>query len=193
MNMWQGDRVRLRAVELSDLDNYFMAEEVVDTNAQRNGDRLLQPISKANMTERVEKLSKSNPHNDDFFYIIENADGVPVGNINTHSCNPTYGTFAYGLGIKKAYRGNGYAREAVKLLLRYYFLERGFRKVETKVYDFNHASIKLHESMGYVTEGRLRKSHYSKGDYHDIVCFGMLREEFRDLYGDFVGDYLNQD
>lgn len=186
-NIWQGDRIKLRAVEASDLEEYFcITNQVADTDAQRNGDRLTFPLSKTMMRDRVEHLAKSNPFGEDYFMIIVDNDGKPVGNINSHSCSRIDGTFQYGVGIKNEYRGKGYATEAIKLLLRFYFMELGFQKVETRVYSFNAESIGLHEKLEFTTEGRLRRSHYALGSWHDVICFGMTREEFSIKYPDFV-------
>lgn len=176
-NFWKGTKVRLRAVEMSDLENYFCNGEP-DTDGQRNGDRMLFPVSKELMRERVAKLAKSNPQGEDFFLIIEDNEGNPVGNINSHSCSPKDGTFEYGIGIKKDHRGKGYAGEAIRILLNYYFTELDYQKVNVKIYSFNEESIKLHEKLGFTLEGRLRRSFFAMGTHHDILCYGLTKEEF---------------
>lgn len=189
MNIWQGNKVCLRAVEMSDLEDYFCKEEQLDTDAQRKGDRLIFPTSKVMMRDRVESLAKTNPYSEEFFMIIEDMEGNLVGNINTHSCSRIDGTFQYGLGIKSEYRGNGYAQEAIKLLLRFYFMELGFHKVETRVYSFNKESIGLHKKLGFALEGTLRRRHFALGDWHDVICFGMLKEEFSSIFPDLIDGY----
>ena len=42
------------------------------------------------------------------------------------------------------------------------------------------------KSLGFVEEGRLRESVYTKGRYFDDVCFGMTREEFLEKYSEFA-------
>lgn len=89
-------------------------------------------------------------------------------------------------GIYEPYRRRGYAREAILLLLRFYFLELRMHKCNTAAYSFNEASIGLHRSLGFVEEGRLREVVYTKGRYFDDVCFGMTREEFLEKYSEFA-------
>ncbi len=190
MNIWQGKKVKLRAVESSDLETYFCKDNEIDTVAQRKGDRLLYPLSKTMMEDRVKALAKNSPQNDDFFLIIEDDEGHAVGNINTHSCSRIDGTFAYGLGIKNEFRGNGYAKEAILLVLRFCFMELGFNKVETRVYSFNHESIGLHKKLGFIMEGTLRKSHFAFGEYCDVIGFGMLKDEFFLKFPEFMNDYV---
>jgi len=182
MNVWQGDKIRLRAVELSDVDNYFCKKEFYDSEDERKGDKLILPRSRELMVDRVTSLAKQDPYGDECFLIIEDLEGNPVGNINTHSVSVTDGVFSYGLGVKKCYTNNGYATEAIKILLQFYFMERGFHKVEVEVFAFNEASIALHEKFGFVLEGTLRENHYTMGKWHDALCYGLLKDEFMDKY-----------
>lgn len=50
-------------------------------------------------------------------------------------------------------------------------------KLYGEVLDFNHASIKLHDKLGFTKEGILRKHAFVKHAYHDVHCFGLLRDE----------------
>ena len=47
----------------------------------------------------------------------------------------------------------------------------------------NPASIRLHEKLGFVLEGTLRRMFYTHGQYHHLLWFGMTREEFDEHYG----------
>jgi RimJ/RimL family protein N-acetyltransferase len=109
---------------------------------------------------------------------IEQLDSELVGNINVHTVNRRCGTFMYGLSIRPTLRRQGYGSEAIGLVLRFYFHERRYQKVNAEVYGFNEASIRMHEKLGFVLEGRLRRMQYSGGQYHDSLIYGMTREEF---------------
>lgn len=177
-NFWIGEKVRLRAVELKDIDEFFKAGFDSDTDLDRFCDEIHFPQSKEKMKERLEKAIKSDNSNDEFWWIIENIEGHPIGNINTFSCNRRVGTFRYGLGLEKEYWGRGYAKEAIKIILRYYFRELRYQKVNADVYSFNDRSIKLHESLGFIQEGKLRRMVYTNGEFFDELYYGMTAEEF---------------
>ena len=70
-----------------------------------------------------------------------------VGGINVHEADQANGTFSYGVGVGPEHKGQGYAAEAVLLVLRFMFDERRFQKCEAKVYDYNSASIALHQKL----------------------------------------------
>lgn len=182
MNIWQGNKINLRSVRMTDLEDYYMKYGSNDSESQRNGDRVTFPYGEGVLTERVTGLTRLNPYDEQYTMIIENKEGQAVGNINSHSCEKTNGTFEYGLGIQGPFRGNGYAKEAIILLLNYYFMELGYQKAEARVYAFNEASIHIHEQLGFKREGCLRSHHYTNGRYHDEICYGMLREEYEQIH-----------
>jgi RimJ/RimL family protein N-acetyltransferase len=42
--------------------------------------------------------------------------------------------------------------------------------------------MRLHESLGFQVEGRLRRMVYTDGGFHDEVVYGMTVEEFREKH-----------
>jgi len=177
-NIWQGEKVKLRPVEVGDIDSYFTLDENSDTDLQRMGGIIGFPITKGKIKEKLEKVINKEPENDEYMWIIEDNEGNIVGDINTYTCNRRNGTFKYGIGLRKQYWGMGYAAEAVKIILRYYFRELRYQKVTPYIYSFNRNSAKLHEKLGFKEEGRLRRMLYTNGEYHDEIYFGMTKEEF---------------
>ena len=51
-------------------------------------------------------------------------------------------------------------------------------KVCGRVLDLNPRSIRLHKRAGFALEGVLRRQHALDGSWHDVHCFGLLREEW---------------
>jgi RimJ/RimL family protein N-acetyltransferase len=177
-NFWSGEKIRLRAVEPSDAGTFFKWSSDYDHESDRFCDEIHFPSSYDAMVGRVENKSKREPSNDEFMWIIENKEGIAVGCINTFDCNRRVGCFKYGLGIARDYWGKGYAKEAVNIVLRYYFRELRYQKVTVYIYSFNERSIKLHESLGFQYEGRTRRTAFTNGNYYDEIFYGMTCEEF---------------
>lgn len=44
---------------------------------------------------------------------------------------------------------------------------------------FNEASIRMHQKFGFRQEGVLREQHKINDQYHDMICFGLLCEEWK--------------
>ena len=178
-NLWQGEHVRLRAVEPEDWKIFTQWD--LDSDMAR--ECYWVPFPKSQEAARKHALDSSleAPKDDNFNMVIENEKGEFVGVINPHDCDVRNGTFKYGLAVRREYQRRGYASEAIRLVLRYFFEELRYQKVTVEIYDFNEASIKLHEKLGYQHEGRIRREYFTRGEYHDTIIMGMTREEWRDM------------
>lgn len=177
-NFWSNEKVRLRPIETKDVGTFFKWESDYDDESDRLCDEIHFPSSYDSLMSRVEALSKRGPSNDEFMWIIENKEGVTVGGINTFDCNKRVGTFKYGLGIIREHWGQGYAKKAIHIILKYYFRELRYQKVTVYIYSFNERCMKLHESLGFQCEGRIRRAIFTNGNYYDEVLYGMTCEEF---------------
>ncbi|MBN2089379.1 GNAT family N-acetyltransferase [candidate division KSB1 bacterium] len=178
-NIWAGKLVRLRPVEPEDW--VFFAEIETDSELSRLVEKIDFPFSIEAIKKWVLDTSLKKPHNDEYRWMIENADKEVVGTIMTHTCEPRMGTFQYGVSILRKFWSRGYAGDAIKIVLNFFFHELRYHKVNAQVYTFNEGSIKLHQKLGFQEEGRMRRMIYTNGSYHDELIFGMTKEEFENL------------
>jgi RimJ/RimL family protein N-acetyltransferase len=130
--------------------------------------------------------STRKPDGDAYRFAIENAAGEVVGDITTHDCDARVGAFSYGITIRHDERRQGYAAEAIVLVLRYYFQELRYQRVTVRVYSFNDASARLHEKLGFQLEGRFRRTVFTGGEHFDELVYGLTAEEFAGVMGDGV-------
>ncbi|MEO0316127.1 MAG: hypothetical protein RI928_2583 [Pseudomonadota bacterium] len=63
------------------------------------------------------------------------------------------------------------------------FAVLGVHKVCGQVLASNTASLRLHRKLGFFEEGVLREQQRLGDDYHDLICFGLLRREWRGQTG----------
>ncbi|HVK99653.1 MAG TPA: UDP-4-amino-4,6-dideoxy-N-acetyl-beta-L-altrosamine N-acetyltransferase [Dongiaceae bacterium] len=63
--------------------------------------------------------------------------------------------------------------------LQYAFDALGFDKVEGQALAHNESSIRFHVRMGFTQEGVLRRHHFDGARYHDLICFGLLANEWQ--------------
>ena len=180
-NYWQGKLIRLRGVEEEDAVHFARWNE--DSEAARLLDFLWPPGSLAGVKEWVAKLIKEEPKDDQFMFLMENLEGNTVGAISTHITDRRVGSFRYGFSVEADFRRCGYAREAVLLLLHYFFEELRYQKCTVTVNASNEASQRFHENFGFQLEGRLRRMIYTRGQFYDELYYGITAEEFAHLYG----------
>ena len=70
-------------------------------------------------------------------------------------------------------RCKGYGTRAVKALIKYAFNELNMHCVYCKVIEYNIASQKIVEKIGFKREGILRERIYKNGNYHN-ECYCMV-------------------
>lgn len=73
----------------------------------------------------------------------------------------------------------GTGRSLGNTALIYAFGQLGFHKVCGQALGFNERSIAFHKALGFTEEGRLRDQHFDGNEFHDVVCFGLLKHEWQ--------------
>jgi len=87
-------------------------------------------------------------------------------------------TATLGFYVLPEEQGNGYATEAMSLLIDYGFRELNAHKVEAKVQCGAGAGERVLEKLGFEQEGTRRDHYYKDGDYRDISLWGAMEAEF---------------
>ncbi len=186
LNFWQGTNIRLRAVEQEDW-KVFQAWNL-DSESARSSYFIPFPQSAADLQRMSNNAALERGENEAFRWMIENNEGEAVGTLNTFDTWRRSGTFRYGIAVRREYWGKGYAGEAIRIVLSYYFDELGYQKCTVGIYSFNTQSIRLHEKLGFKLEGRERRMVYTGGKYFDNLIFGITAEEFRALWKNPAAD-----
>lgn len=86
-------------------------------------------------------------------------------------------TVFIGIG-NSAFRGKGYGREALSLLIEFGFNELNFHRIQLNVISYNLNAIRLYESLGFVKEGICRELVYRDGKRFDLYQYGLLKSEW---------------
>jgi RimJ/RimL family protein N-acetyltransferase len=174
---WQGEKVRLRPLRIEDAEQSFV--DSLDSPARQFLQLGIElPTSLELQKASLEKYVGCKDANGVIVFAIESLAGVNVGGISLHSRDEKNGLFSFGIIVGRDHRRNGYAEEAVRILLKYGFWERRYQKCNSACAHTNEGSIALHHKLGFVEEGRRRRQVFFNGQYHDDILFGMTREEF---------------
>jgi RimJ/RimL family protein N-acetyltransferase len=84
-----------------------------------------------------------------------------------------------GIGIgEPEYWGRGYGTEAMRLVLRYAFLELSLERVSLCVFVLNDRAVRSYEKAGFISEGIERQVVRRDGIAEDILYMGILRQEW---------------
>jgi RimJ/RimL family protein N-acetyltransferase len=108
------------------------------------------------------------------------ADGQYIGYCSLMHLQDRYGNLELGIMIgDRQYWGQGYGRDAVKLLLHYGFHYLGARRIHLTTHAKNERAIRCYLACGFVEEGRPRKVLWIEGEYVDLVNMSILVDEWR--------------
>lgn len=100
---------------------------------------------------------------------------VGIININLSKAHER-GELAYWVG--KPYWGVGYGTEAAKSLLSFGFENLKLNKIFAKSFTNNPGSWRIMEKIGLKYEGTLKQHVIRFGEYYDVICYGLLKEEY---------------
>jgi len=178
--MIYGERVRLRAIERSDIPNFvrwFNDPEV------RRYLLMYMPISFAQEEQWFEDLLQRIQKRETFAFAVDARVGdewVPIGNIGLYRIDwkNRWARFGIALG-EKAYWDQGYGTDATRTMLRFAFEELNLHRVELEVVDENMRARRCYEKAGFRYEGTRRQAIFLEGQYHDSHLMGILQEEFQ--------------
>ena len=126
--------------------------------------------------EEIQKLLKGNVNIRVGIFLN---DGTVIGDVALQSIDETNRTCSIGIGIAKTEnRGKGYGTEAVKLILNYGFFILGMERITADTLEINTPAQKALEKLGFVMEGRARKSVYFRAKRYDKLYYGLLASEW---------------
>jgi RimJ/RimL family protein N-acetyltransferase len=96
--------------------------------------------------------------------VVRRSDGALLGGVGLHHLEKGRPWAEAGWWLGREHRGQGYATEAVNLLVRTGFRSLGLHRVEARIFPRNRASRALARRCGFRYEGRLRDE-ARKGDH----------------------------
>lgn len=108
--------------------------------------------------------------------LIFELKGIPCGYVQ-FSGVASGGIADWGFYVSpEAEKGTG--RALGNAALNHAFRELTLHKVCGQALDYNERSIAFHLALGFAREGVLRDQHFDGERYHDVFCFGLLRDEW---------------
>ncbi len=172
--MMEGERLRLRKIELSDVNETYRGW-MNDPEVMRYTESRFQEHSLEDIRAYVQSVQSD--ASSVFFAIVEKATDKHIGNIKIGHINPVHRMADVGIiiGDKNCW-GKGYAAEALKLAARYAAETLHLHKLWAGIYAVNVGSIHAFWRAGFVEEGRFAEHWFYEGHYVDGVQMGLLLE-----------------
>ena len=163
--------------EMNDFDSILIYRLFLSSTPKRLTCRPIVELSELEVLARSRDRKQNHSMRD--FAVRRESDNSLLGRVTYFDHNPRNRTAEIGFMIDPEFRRNGYAYEAMRLLLKFLFNDLGLNKVMAQTGEFNDASIALLKKLGFKQDGRLRQHHELDGELFDDLLFSILAIEFR--------------
>ena len=166
-----GERIQLTALEAADFpsllpffqDMAALAYYIPTTARPLNREQL------------VELLADWNDGRESFVFAVRDAQQI-VGLVNLDGLDWANSHAEIGIALtSQSARGQGYAYEALSLLIDFAFRELGLHRLWARIIDGNEPSLKLFAKLGFQLEGRMTGHVRRRGEFRDMLIFGLVK------------------
>lgn len=176
--MFQSARLRLRAVEEEDyavFHDWWSDPDLMALQSTRTIRLVGEPRNRA----MFESWMESPDDGTIGFSIVERSTDLLIGFCSLWGATIKDRQAELAIGIGEAdYRGKMYGPEAMRLLLAYAFGELNYHRVFLTVLADNEPAVRAYRKVGFVEEGRMRRSIWRDGRWKDQLLMAILQDEF---------------
>jgi len=179
--MLVGEKVRIRAIELDDLEKiteWRNTTEIMEYFYEK------EPLS-LEMQRRWFERYLSRPEKERYYLIETLCGDRPIGTVSLYNIDWRNRHCEFGRFFLCAddLRGKGYGKEALELILDFGFNHLNMAKIYCTTYLDNHRALSLYESVGFRRDGVLRQHIFRGGKYIDIALLSICSNEWFDHKG----------
>lgn len=101
-----------------------------------------------------------------------------AGTIGVHRIDWMNRRVEIGYWLGREYEGRGIMTDACRAVITYLFRELELHRVEIRCAAGNLRSAAIAKRLGFMLEGTQREAQFVGGRYHDLLVFGMLRQDW---------------
>lgn len=169
-----GPKVRLRALELSDIDLLYEWENDCSIWMLSN---TTAPVSRFVLEQYLLNAHQDIYTTKQLRLMIEAQTGrkyIPVGLIDLFDFDPNHLRAGIGVLIVEKFRRRGFAAEALGLLVDYCFEVLNLHQIFCHVNVSNTASLRLFKSKGFQNSGRLKQWHRGENSWSDVFVLQLI-------------------
>jgi RimJ/RimL family protein N-acetyltransferase len=117
-----------------------------------------------------------------YFLVVLHEGDIPIGEVCFYSFQPETKMAKFSMNIEAKYRGNGYAAEAMKLMLRFYFGEFGGEVMVDDIHLNNVRAQQVFLKFGWEHDPSLGEMLSPTGG-DDVFWVRIDKGKFEQLYG----------
>ena len=166
-NLFIGRSVRLRPLREDDLP--YLEQWWFDPSIVVLQNHTVLPRPEGGVSEQFSQWS-ANTSSEAVGFSIELTETEEfVGHVTLYGRNPINQSATLAIVLGPEFHGRGYGSDAVRLAVKYGFLQLGLNRIELQTWAFNTRGIASYTKAGFVEEGRRREAVFFNGRRHDSV------------------------
>ncbi len=128
------------------------------------------------------------------FAIVEKDTNKVIGNCSLHNVNEVHRHAQLGIFIgEKTFWNQGIGTEATNLLLDFGFNVLNLNNINLEVVDYNKRATRSYEKAGFQYVGKRTNYAFMAGEYHDVLIYEMLAENFESPFVKKIFSYAISD
>ena len=168
--------MKLRMLELKDTPGIF--EWMKDPECNKHFRFDPDKVTMESVKEFIKKAEKDpvNQH-----YAITNENDEYLGTISLKNINENDGNAEYAVALRSSVSGKGLGYKATMAVLDIAFNEMKLNRVYLNVWPENERAIALYIKCGFKLEGEFREHVYVRGEYKNLMWYGILRDEYEPI------------
>lgn len=176
--LFEGEKVILRSLELSDLD--AMMEHWNKLDIRHNVGSAI-PHSRQNREDFIRNSWKLRSEGKGYIFAIERKDTHEfLGHVSIYIQRNRARSADLGIMIhNKENWDKGYGSDAMKVVLEFGFNYQNLHRIELSVYPNNKRAIHVYKKLGFKEVGKKRETRFMNGKYQDEVIMDILQREWR--------------
>jgi len=175
--LYSGESVRLAAIDAEEFAALVSRHSRDSEYFRLQDSSPCRPVAKERVKKWLEKEIEEGHVSAFAIRTLEN-DHL-LGDVGVGGISWNHGDALLGIGIgERGFWGKGYGSDAMKLVLRYAFVELNLRRVTLNVYEYNLRAIRAYEKLGFQHEGRVLKYINREGRRWDLIYMGIMKEEW---------------
>lgn len=175
-NLFTGRHVRLRALHTEDLP--YLEQWWFDPSIVVLQNSTVMPRPLGGVSEQFTQWSSNTDSNSVGFSIELIETEEFVGHVTLFGRDPINQSAVLAIILGPEFHGRGYGSDAVRLAVRYGFLQFGLNRIELQTWAFNTRGIASYSKAGFVEEGRRREAVFYNGRRHDQVIMSILKDDW---------------
>jgi len=165
-----GEKVKLRAIELSDRE--VLLDIINDGQIEHLLGGWSFPVSELAQEEWI-KAIKPNIHILRCMAIDKEENKV-IGTVIVSDIDYKNGTAEIHIKLGASYHRKGYGTDIVKAIVKYAFEELRLHCICAHINEYNVASQKVFERCGFEKEGVMRDRIFKSDNYHSVFSYSIL-------------------